>query len=198
MKKLISLFQNIRLGKVFAAAVACTFLFFTQACSSVAATTPNPNRANSEISVPKGDGIYSTYEGGMNSFSDVDPRSKSAIDAAKRKTKVLKEQAEYNQEKQTNNIAKAANRVAKDSSKLGENIEDKVDDITGKLKDTSEDVAKGTKEGLENIKDNLTNARSSLQDTALKTADNPIESAQEAAHDAATAWNKYTREANNS
>ena len=79
MNKICSLSRliKIKIKQILTACVLGMLLFVTQACSSVDAKAPD-----------------STYEGGMNKYSDVDPRSKGAEAAAKMKAKGLIDNAE--------------------------------------------------------------------------------------------------------
>ncbi|MCX7595651.1 MAG: hypothetical protein N2235_18215, partial [Fischerella sp.] len=154
MNTVIAWIKKIRLKQILTVFVAGILLFFTQACNrpTVAGQPPQPStRPNAEVYVPKGENATNRYEGGMNNFSDVDPRSKDA----KARAEFLKENAAQNQaERATNNPAEAFRRVTSERDDLGRNVQQKAEDLENKAENTAEDFAKGTKRGFENIQDN--------------------------------------------
>ncbi|MGJ5672960.1 MAG: DUF6658 family protein [Nostochopsis sp.] len=168
MKKIISWFNKIKLHQIFTVFVAGVLVFFTQACSPSTAAQPTQSpRGNSEVYVPKGDNVINPYEGGMNNFSDRDPRAKSD---AKARGEYLKENTAQNQaEKSTNNPIEAIRRVGSDAGILGKNVQQKAEDVGNKTQNTAEDFARSTKQGLENIKDNAQNAGDYTKDITKHT-----------------------------
>ncbi len=196
MNQVTKFFKRIRLSKIVAVFLAGFLLIFTQACAGkVSAEKPSAAGPNSEISVPKGDKILNSYEGGMNNFSDVDPRSKDAEDGAKARAKALGDNAAKNIETHSSNVKDATRRVAEDSKELGKNVQRTAESAKDKVGDTADDLAKGTKQGLENIKDNVKNAGGYFNKTAERTIGNPVENLKEGSQDAAEAANRTFREA---
>ncbi|PMB00565.1 hypothetical protein CEN50_02755 [Fischerella thermalis CCMEE 5268] len=189
MNQVISFFKRIRLSQVFTAFLASVLLFFTQACNAASATAPKslsqPSVGpNSETYVPKGDNILNPVEGGMNNFSDRDPRATSD---AKARAQFLKENAAQEKaEKSTNNPAEAIRRVGSDIGGIGKNVQQKAEDVGNKAQGTAEDFTKGTKQGLKNIQGNVQDAGDYAKDTAQRTAgaSNPIDAANKAFRDA--------------
>ncbi|MGH8000461.1 MAG: DUF6658 family protein [Brasilonema sp.] len=211
MKKVIALLKNIRPIKLLTVVAAGMILFFTQACSSVAATTPRQTvgeqsaRPNSETYVPKGTNALSPNEGGMNNFSDVDPRTRGAN--FKAKAEALKENAEQNLQNSSSNPAENVRRVFENRGEVGRNIQEDTGNITEKAQGTAEDFVQGTKRGIENIKGNTSdasgavarNAQDAAEDArinAQRTAEDAKISAQRTAEDVGYAANRTLKDAN--
>ncbi|MFQ4144086.1 DUF6658 family protein [Chlorogloeopsis sp. ULAP02] len=186
MNKVITWIKKVNLHQILLVFVAGILLFFTQACGSAGATLPGESgvqprqasqpsvRPNSEVYVPKGDNVLNPPEGGMNNFSDVDPRSKRAASGAKARAEYLKENsAQLQAEKSTNKPSEAASRVGSDAGKLGRNIQQKAGDVGEKAQGTAEDFAKGARKGLENIKENIQDAGSYAKEVGRDTVGNP-------------------------
>ncbi|MCP6758743.1 MAG: hypothetical protein NHB32_08230 [Fischerella sp. CENA71] len=168
MNKVISWVKKVRLHQIFTVFVLGVLVFFTQACSpSTAAQSTQSPKGNAEVYVPKGDNVINPYEGGMNNFSDRDPRAKSD---AKARGEYLKENAAQNQaEKSTNNPLEAIRRVGSDAGSLGKNVQQKAEDVGNKVQNTAEDFARGTKQGVENIKGNTQDAGDYAKDITKHT-----------------------------
>jgi hypothetical protein len=212
MKNFITKIKNIRPVKAIFACLVGVLLLVSQGCGSVSATTPytdssnsgtktenpyndgakarlkstNPynDGANSEIRVPKGANINSPYEGGMNNFSDVDPRSKGAIDKAKAKAEYLTENAKRNISKDPESFSDVKDSAARN---IKENAKDTADNIESKFEDTRSDVNKGFKKGSKNVKDSLDNAGEYIQNQAdknIKNAKSNLENTGDAIKDA--------------
>ncbi len=201
MNKVITWIQKINLRQILTVFMAGILLFFTQACTGANAVSPRQSsqpavRPNAEVYVPKGENILNPPEGGMNNFSDVDPRSKEAASQAKTQAEFLKENAAQKQAtKQTSNPAEAVGRVGADAGKLGKNIQQKAADVGEKVQGAVEDFAGATQRGVENIKENTKGAGSYLKQTAEETTGNPnpIDSIKQGAKEAADAVNKSLR-----
>ena len=216
MNKFISWVKNIRPVKILTAFVAVTILLFTQACGSqVDATAPAPTKKsyetprnikgpqsaepNSEVYVPKGTDATSPYEGGMNNFSDTDPRSKAAKTEVKAKAEALKENAERNVIDQTSNVGENTRRIL---DKKGENVEDvgknlqrSADYATDKAQESAEDFAKGTKRGVENIQENTKDAAKGAADNVQDAVEDTKYNAKRTVDKAGEAVNRTTNEA---
>ncbi|AFZ02953.1 hypothetical protein [Calothrix sp. PCC 6303] len=185
MNNFISRVRSIIPAKAFFAFILGGLLLVSQACSSVAATTPyrdasnsgtkttnpynkdakaelkkiNPynDGANSEIRVPKGADINSPYEGGMNNYSDVDPRSKAAIDKSNTKAEYLTENAKRNLAKEKESLSDVAERGAK-------NFKTTADNIKSTFENEKESFSDGAERGVRNLKENAKNAADAVKD----------------------------------
>ncbi|GAB1538452.1 hypothetical protein NUACC21_11140 [Scytonema sp. NUACC21] len=170
MKRVFAVLRNLRPLRILTAFVASITLFLTQACSSADAGTPRQSvgeqsaRPNSEIYVPKGDNQLSPYEGGMNNYSDVDPRTKGAN--VKAKAEALKENAEQNVIDETSNIGENTRRIldkkGENLEEIGGNLQRNAQDTADKARSSLTDFARGTKKGINNIQDNASNAGDDL------------------------------------
>ncbi|MBV6625666.1 MAG: hypothetical protein KI793_22525 [Rivularia sp. (in: Bacteria)] len=184
MKKLFSALKKIQIKQILTAFVLGTLLFVTQACSSVSAKSPD-----------------STYEGGMNQYSDVDPRSKGAEAAAKMKAKGLKDNAEVNEIDQTGsltgNTRRTLDKKAENLEDLGKNLKESGKYAADKVQDKAENFAEGTKRGVKNIKENTSNALDSITNAAGDTAEDAKLSTQRAAQDAKLGTQRAAEDASN-
>jgi ElaB/YqjD/DUF883 family membrane-anchored ribosome-binding protein len=211
MKKVISWVKSIRPVKIVTALMAVFILFFTQACGggdSATATAPKSTsglepapqtvgpqkaRPNAEVYAPKGEGVVSPNEGGMNNFSDVDPRT-VGVDV-KSKAEALRENAERNVIDETANIGETTRRIL---DKKGENVEDlgknlqrSAEFTKDRAQDTVEDLTQGTKKGVQNIKENTkdaakdttSNVHGAAADTVKQAGANLKYSAKETSED---------------
>jgi hypothetical protein len=171
MSKIISRLKNIRLFRIATVFLVGIFLFVTQACSSVQARVPEvtspkteaPSQIkgsqsaepNAEVYVPKGTNVKSGYEGGMNNFSDVDPRTKTNIKA---KSEFLKENAQTNVDEKGVKSPGDYVQNYKEGTPLGERTQRLGENIKKSTEEVTEGVAKGTQRGIENIKENTKGA----------------------------------------
>jgi len=89
-------------------------------------------------------------QGGMNNYSDVDPR----VDTSKVEAKAdrLIKQTEDLVKKDTNPFKEIGKQL--DEKGLTERAEDLSKDVTRSAKETADGVAKGTEKGFENLKEN--------------------------------------------
>ncbi len=170
MSKVIAWVKNIRPIKILTVLCMGVLLIVTQACGAVNAGEPKAG-ANSEIAVPKGDKVLNPYEGGMNNFSDTDPRSKDV----KAKAEALKQNAEQNLIDKTSSV---------------NNLQQSAEDAKDKIGNSAEDFAKGVQRGVENIKDNTQDAAGDLAKNAQRAADDAKTNVQRTAQDAGDAINR--------
>ncbi|KAF3885470.1 MULTISPECIES: hypothetical protein [Nostocales] len=187
MRRVVAVLKNLRPLKVLTAFVASAILFLTQACDSAVATTPNQSREiphqivgeqsarpNSNVYVPKGENQLSPYEGGMNNFSDVDPRNQSAN--VKARAEYLKENAERNVIDESSNVGEVGRRILgkknENAKDFGDTLREGGERTADKAQKTTSDFIKGTQRGIENIKENTGNAASDLgRNTRNKAAE---------------------------
>jgi len=161
MKKVISWLTNSRIGKVLTAAIAGILLVVSTACAPVQAKTADQVREE----VPS-KAITNQYKGGMNSYSDVDPRFDES--GAKAKAKALVDKTERQVIDMTDDVNTNTKRIL---DKKGENVEHfnqnvkgNVDTLGDKTKGSAKDFAEGTRKGTRNIKENTSNGGDYTQD----------------------------------
>jgi hypothetical protein len=110
-------------------------------------------------------------EGGMNNYSDVDPRMDKS--EAKAKADRLIDKTDQIQRDVTNPFKQLGKKL--DGKGLPERIEDTSKQVTRSAKETADDVVKGTKRGYSNLKDNTNtfkeDVKSSLENTKQKAVD---------------------------
>jgi hypothetical protein len=118
--------------------------------------------------------LYKTIEpaeGGMNNYSDVDPRMDKS--EAKAKADRLIDKTDQIQRDVTNPFKQLGKQL--DQKGLPERIEDTSKQVTRSAKETADDVVKGTKRGYSNLKDNTNtfkeDVKSSLENTKQKAVD---------------------------
>jgi len=94
-------------------------------------------------------------QGGMNNFSDVDPRAK--IKSTERKATNLMQKAQSNGNR-VNNPEEFADTYRK-GAPISDRTENILDRVTDSAQNTASDVAKGAQRGLENLKGNIDTAK---------------------------------------
>ncbi|MEH2068544.1 MAG: hypothetical protein V7K47_10350 [Nostoc sp.] len=161
MKKVGTWLKNIRPLKILTVFLAGMFLFLTQACGApgIATQPPQPGAQapNTERYDPTKDYPLSSPTGGINNFSDVDPR---ALDekAANDRADALAKNAQKNIEQKSVDSREQYVKNFQKGTPLGERVKNLGEDIGSSAKEVGEGVAKGTKRGIENIKGNTQNA----------------------------------------
>jgi hypothetical protein len=184
VNKVFSGLKKIQVKQILTAFVLGTLLFVTQACSSVDAKSPD-----------------SGYRGGMNQYSDVDPRSKDAEAAANLKAKGLKDNAEVNEIDQTGslggNTRRTLDKKGENLQDLGKNLKESAGYAADKTQEKAENFSEGTKRGIENIKENTSDAFGRLTNNAGDAAEDAKLSTQRAARDAKLGTQRAAEDAGN-
>lgn len=165
MKKIISWLNPTRLFRVLTVFLAGLLVIFTTACSDGPA---NALDKNGRPEVPS-NAVSSPYRGGMNGYSDVDPRANTS--AANRNANDVVKKAEGNIQKRADSFDKYAENYRK-GTPLNERVENLTEDIGESTKNTVKGVAKGTQRGTENVKENSQNAAKSAPDVVENAKQN--------------------------
>ncbi|MCL1473884.1 DUF6658 family protein [Argonema antarcticum] len=167
MNNAISLIKRLNFVQVLTVFFAGIILFVSTACGSPSVQAKGLN--NPRLEVPK-EAVTNNYEGGMNDYSDVDPRLDTS--AANKKADRLIESAEHNLTARTGNPAEAIKRAvndAPDSAKeAGRNVNQAAGNFADKAADSAKDFAAGTRRGVENIKENTQDAAKDVAKSAEK------------------------------
>jgi gas vesicle protein len=173
MKKIIAFFTNIRLVKILTVFLAGILLLVSTACnndSSLQAKAPDYH--SPDLYQPK---VYDrnpkNSQGGMNNFSDVDPRTDTRdIDI---KAKQLTKNAERNVIDMTDDLSTNTQRTL---DKKGENLEQFGKDIKQgtrqvgeNIKENVRDIGEGTKRGISNLKENARTAPEDLKNRGIES-----------------------------
>jgi len=180
MNKVIAAFKRIRLGQIFVVFLAGVLLIVSTACSSVqakapAAKNPRPEVPGGTATSPNSD-VINTYEGGMNDFSDLDPRATETARSAADKAAALKENAERNVIDQTSDVGENTKRIldkkGENAADLGKNVQRSAEETKNKAQSAADDVAKSTKQAAQDVKDTTVGATRDLTNSASRAADN--------------------------
>jgi gas vesicle protein len=150
-------------------------LVTTTACNGANSTAKVDPLTNSNNPAPgKVTELYKPIapaEGGMNNYSDVDPRMDKS--EAKAKAERLIDKTGKLQRDGTNPFKQLGKQF--DEKGLPERIEDTAKQVNRSAQETSDDVVKGTKRGYSNLKENTNNftadVKSSLENTQQKAVD---------------------------
>jgi gas vesicle protein len=154
---------------------AVILLVTTTACNGTNSTAKVDPLTNSNNPAPgKVTELYKPIapaEGGMNNYSDVDPRIDRS--AAKAKAERLIDKTDKLKQGGTNPFKQLGKQL--DAKGLPERLEDTSKQITRSAQETADDVVKGTKRGYSNLKENTNNftedVKSSLENTKQKAVD---------------------------
>ncbi|MBD2362488.1 hypothetical protein H6G36_15070 [Anabaena minutissima FACHB-250] len=197
MKRVIDWLKNLRPLKAFTAFLAGVFLLTAQACnrpgiaaqpSQPAGQAPNIERYDPTKSYP-----LNPPQGGMNNFSDVDPRARAEEKAAEAKAKALRDMAKRNVEQKGVDSTEQYVRNYRQGTPLGERVKNLGEDVGSSAEEVREGVAKGTQRGLENIRENTQNAAEDLVKNVQRGATDTGKSIQRQAEDTADAVNRTIR-----
>jgi uncharacterized phage infection (PIP) family protein YhgE len=190
MKKLISSLKRIRIGQILTVCLAGLLIFVSTACGgsgdNMQARTQTSGQARQEVpsglqdpvgvkqgknprpEVPEKAETNTFQKGGMNEFSDIDPRQ--GMDAANQKAKSLVNQAERNvTEKSVDNPEQYVENY-RQGAPLGERLQNITKSVSGAAKGVTEDASKGTQQGLQNAKANTQDASKGAQRAAEDTS----------------------------
>lgn len=193
MKRLISALTSLRLRQILATLLAGFLMVVTVACNGAPnVQASNFGEPNAELSggVKGGSDKQSErgipghrgerYEGGMNNYSDVDPRyqGKTGVSA---QAKALRDNAERNVIDMSDDVGTNTKRIL---DKKGENLEQFNDNV----KDTSRNLgqtARRSAEDLSNVADEAgDNLRNFQKDVSKSSAGKAVKNAQENAKSA--------------
>ena len=165
-------FVNFRsLSKAVLSLAAIVLVVTTTACNGTnAATKPTVNN-------PSNGKITELYKpiapptGGMNNYTDVDPRVDTS--KAEAKTDRLIDQAKNLENKNTNPFK----QLQKQFDRKGINVraEDAVEGVNRSAQETADGVAKGTRKGFDNLKDNAKSFKEDVKSAVGDMKQNAIE-----------------------
>ncbi|HEY9692698.1 MAG TPA: DUF6658 family protein [Oculatellaceae cyanobacterium] len=177
MNKITNWFKNLRIGKVITVFLSAIILFVSTACGSTGVMAKTADQVRPEV---PSESQTSRYKGGMNDFSDVDPRKDTSEAAAK--TKGLIDNAESNVIDQSGSVGGNTKRILEKKAENARDFNKNIDRSTDKAKDkaqgTVEDFAQGTKKGTQNIKENTGNAVEGAKQAAPDTVNNGFNAAK--------------------
>ncbi|MBD2560050.1 MULTISPECIES: hypothetical protein [Nostoc] len=198
MKKVSTWLKNIRPLKVLTVFLAGIFLFLTQACGApgVATQPPQPDAQSpySKRYDPTKDYPLSSPAGGMNNFSDVEPRARLDEKAANDRADALAKNAQRNIEQKGIDSPEQYGRNYKQGTPFGERVKNLGEDVSSSADELREGVVKGTQRGIENIKGNTQNAAEDLTKNVQRGAEDAGKNVQRTAEDAGKAVKRTVRD----
>lgn len=166
MKRLTAFVKKIRAVQILTVFLAGILVLVSTACSRPDVTAgktdvivetgdPRIGKTADQIreEVPSG-AVTSEFKGGMNDYSDVDPRNKK-VTTEEAKAQLLKEQAQHRIDtKSSNNVGENVRRVADDAPDKLTQVGEKVKDDASTAQSKAEDFGDKTKQGFANLKEN--------------------------------------------
>lgn len=198
MKKLTALLQNLRPVKILSIFLAATFLFFIQACNrpTIAGQPPQPasQPPNAKRYDPTKDYPLSPYQGGINNFSDVDPRAKAAEKSARAKADELIENSQRNIERKGIDSNEQYMRNYRQGTPFGERVKNLGEDVGSSAEELREGVTKGTQRGVENLQENVEGAVKDLSKNVQRGTEDIGKNIQRRAEDTGEAVNRTFRD----
>ncbi|MEH2323395.1 MAG: hypothetical protein V7K32_07445 [Nostoc sp.] len=192
MKKAMNWLKSIRPLKVLTVFLAGTFLFVTQACSSpgIATEPPQPESPYIQRYDSTKDYPLSSPAGGMNNFSDVDPRAKLDEKAANDRADALAKNSQKNIDQKGIDSPEQYGQNYKQGTSLGERVKNLGEDIGSSANELGEGVVKGTQRGIENLKGNTQNATEGVTKNVQRGAEDAGKNVKRTAEDASNAVKK--------
>ncbi|MEJ6482481.1 hypothetical protein N0Y54_14300 [Nostoc punctiforme UO1] len=191
MKKAMNWLKSIRPLKVLTVFLAGIFLFLTQACGApgIATQPPQPDAQSpySKRYDPTKDYPLSSPAGGMNNFSDVEPRGRLDEKAATDRADALAKNAQKNIEQKGIDSPEQYGRNYKQGTPFGERVKNLGEDIGSSANELGEGVVKGTQRGIENLKGNTQNAAEDATKNVQRGAEDAGRNVRRTADDAGNA-----------
>ena len=184
MNRLTAFLKKIRAVQILTVFLAGILVLVSTACSRPDVTAGKTGVMTGKTAdqireeVPSG-AVTSEYKGGMNQYSDVDPRNQK-VTTIEAKAQLLKEQAQQRIDtKSRSNVGENVRRVADD-------VPDKLDQIGEKVKDDArtaqrkaDDFGDKTKKGFANLKENTREGLKGAKDIVKEATEGAKERAAE-------------------
>ncbi|PHM11260.1 hypothetical protein [Nostoc sp. 'Peltigera malacea cyanobiont' DB3992] len=194
MKKAMTWLKNIRPLKVLTVFLAGIFLFLTQACGApgIATQPPQPDAQSpySERYDPTKDYPLSSPAGGINNFSDVEPRGRLDEKGATDRADALAKNAQKNIDRKGIDSPGQYGENYKQGTPLGERVKNLGEDIGSSAEEVRKGVVKGTQRGIENLKGNTQNAAEDVTTNVQRGAEDAGKNVRRTADDAGNAVKK--------
>lgn len=163
MYKLMTWLKSIQLDRIVTAFLVGILLFVSTACSKgVEAKTADQIREEVPSSA-----VTNKFKGGMNDYSDVDPRKNTT--EASTKAKALVDNAKRNtSEKIVDSPQQLGDRVKRVGNKVGDAVENVKENTSNAVGDLKENVSKGTQKNIRQTQGLVGDAK----DKAIQTKEN--------------------------
>jgi AAA ATPase containing von Willebrand factor type A (vWA) domain len=165
MNKVMDWLKSIRLDRVLTVFLVGILLFVSTACSS-GASAKTADELREEV---PGSAVTNEYKGGMNDYSDVDPRFNEK--GAEAKAKGLVDNAQRNINEKSIDSPEQYVENYRSGTPLDERVKRLGEDVGESAKDIGKEAAKGSKENAQNAKEASQSAAQSTKQAANETAD---------------------------
>ncbi|MDZ8069398.1 MAG: hypothetical protein RMY64_27925 [Nostoc sp. DedQUE08] len=190
MRKAMNWLKNIRPLKVATVFLAGIFLFMTQACGAPGIATQPPQPGAQAPNIERYDATkdypLNSPTGGINNFSDVDPRAQDEK-AANDRAKALVKNAQKNIDRKGIDSPEQYGENYKQGTSLGGRVKNLGEDIGGSAEELGKGLVKGTQRGIENIKGNTQNAAEDVTTNVQRGAEDAGKNVKRTAEDAGKA-----------
>ena len=173
MKKVITWLKSIRVDRILTVFLAGVLLFVSTACGSTKVLAKTADEVRQEV---PSRAITNTYKGGMNDYSDVDPRRDTS--EAKAKAKALIDNAQSNIDEKSVDSPEQYAKNYRSGTPLGERVRRLGEDIGESAEEVAEGASKGVQKGVQNIKENAQKAPDYVKRAGKETAKVEFEEAQ--------------------
>jgi uncharacterized protein YjbJ (UPF0337 family) len=171
MHKLMAWLKNIRLERVLTAFLVGLLLFVSSACSNkVQAKTADQIREE----VPS-NAVTNQYKGGMNNYSDVDPRKNTT--EANTKAKALVDNAKKNINEKSVDSLEQYGQNYRSGTPIGERVKRIGEDVSNSVENLKENVSKGTQKNLRQTQGLVDDVKTQ----AIQTKENAKDATKDAA-----------------
>lgn len=147
MNKVIAWLKGIQMDRVLTVFLVGLLVFVTTACSG-GASAKTADEVREEV---PGSAVTNEYKGGMNDYSDVDPRQD--IKQAQTKAKALIENAQKNIDQKSVDSREQYVENLRSGTPLGERVQRIGENVGKAAENLKEDVSKGAKENLQKAQD---------------------------------------------
>jgi F0F1-type ATP synthase membrane subunit b/b' len=154
MSRAMNWLKSIRLDRILTVFLVGILMLVSTACGGSKVLAKNADDIRQEV--PKG-AVTSDYKGGMNDYSDVDPRQNTS--EAKAKAKALVDNAQKNIDQKSVDSVEQYVENYRSGTPLGERVKRIGENVGNAAEDIREDVAKGSQENLENATDTAKSAK---------------------------------------
>jgi F0F1-type ATP synthase membrane subunit b/b' len=154
MSRAMNWLKSIRLDRILTVFLVGILMLVSTACGGSKVLAKNADDVRQEV--PKG-AVTSDYKGGMNDYSDVDPRQNTS--EAKAKAKALVDNAQKNIDQKSVDSVEQYVENYRSGTPLGERVKRIGENVGNAAEDIREDVAKGSQENLENATDTAKSAK---------------------------------------
>lgn len=170
MNKLMNWLKNIRIDRIVTAFLVGVLVFVSTACSSgVQAKTADEVREEVPSSA-----VTNKYKGGMNDYSDVDPRKNTT--EANTKAKALVDNSKKNINEKSVDSLEQYGKNYRSGAPIGERVKQIGENAGDTVKNVKENVSKGTQKNLrqaqglgDDVKDKAIQKKENAKDAVKET-----------------------------